>query len=288
MKLALGTVQFGMKYGIQGHDQPDGEQALAILNKAYASGIEIFDTSAVYGTAEDILKQFLQQPHMVANSVRVISKFSGNIEQIEYGIQESLTRLGLEELDGYLLHDANQVFNDQAIQALIRLKKYGLTKNIGVSVYTPKQAFKALEYKEIDMIQVPYNLFDRRLDKEGFFQETKKQPVTVLARSILLQGLLTMKVNELPASLQAAKPYLMELERLCQEEDCTRLEAALQFVHTHEGIDVGIIGVDTLQQLQQILSLFKKKRNDRLISRLSDAFDNVDEKVIDPTGWNKK
>ncbi|WP_313898443.1 aldo/keto reductase [Lederbergia sp. NSJ-179] len=158
---------------------------------------------------------------------------------------------------------------------------------MGVSVYTPTQALKALEYKEIDIIQVPYNILDRRLDQCGFFQRTKKEGVTVFARSVLLQGLLTMNVNELPPQLQAAKPLLNDFENLCKKANATRLEAAISFVHAHEGIDFGIIGVNTLQQLNQILNIFKKKRNDRLIDQLANHFNHVDEKVINPTRWNK-
>ncbi|WP_313898442.1 aldo/keto reductase [Lederbergia sp. NSJ-179] len=123
MELALGTVQLGMKYGIQGNEQPDVEHALNILNEAYASGIRTLDTSSVYGTAEDVLNQFLHQPHINKDRVHVITKFNGNVENIEQAIYSSLSRLGIRSLDGYLLHDADQVFNLHAINSLAELKK---------------------------------------------------------------------------------------------------------------------------------------------------------------------
>jgi len=285
VKLALGTVQFGMNYGIQGNEQPDEEQAMNILNAAYAYGIQTFDTSSVYGSAEDILHSFLHQPHVNKESVHIISKFYGEIEQIEQGIESSLNRLGLDGLDGYLLHEADHVFQPNIIKHLAELKEKRLTKKIGVSVYTPVQALKALEYKEIDIIQVPYNIFDRRLDHFGFFQKAKKDGVTVFARSILLQGLLTMKIDQLPRHLMAAKHYLKDFENLCKEAHISQLEAAIHFVNAHDGIDYGIFGVDNLQQLTQILEILNKKRNNVLNHQLYDRFTNVEEKVINPTLW---
>lgn len=79
-------------------------------------------------------------------------------------------RLKSDRLDGLLFHNAEYVFRTPAVEALIGEKYRGAVNRVGVSVYAPAEAEEALAYDGLDVIEVPYNVLDRRLDRSGFFE----------------------------------------------------------------------------------------------------------------------
>lgn len=285
MKLALGTVQFGMNYGIQGNTQPNIKQALEILNTAYASGIHTFDTASAYGTAEEVLGEFFKQPEINISKISIISKFSSDLEELKSSIIKSIARLGIKCLEGYLFHNAHYIFDPAAVSALDRLKEKGLTKKIGVSIYTPIQAMKALEYDSIDIIQIPYNVFDRRLDACGFFEHAKEKGVTIQARSALLQGLLVMEPEQLPGHMTFAAPYLREFQIICKENGIKPFDAAVQYVLQHGSIDYIVFGVNNLDHLKQFITLYLKGVPINIRSIFESAFNETEDKLVMPNLW---
>lgn len=286
-ELCLGTVQFGMDYGIQGNGQPDLSKAVEILTTAYNAGIRTYDTAAAYGTAEHVLNVFLSQPCIVRDSVRIISKTKSSNEQIVDDAKCSLENIGIQYLDGCLLHDANLVFDSDAVNNLKTLKENGIAKKIGVSVYTPEQAVKCLDYDFVDIIQVPYNVLDRRLDKCGFFDKAQSSGLNVYVRSVLLQGLLMMNPDTLPEHMKFAATYLRKYQTICNEHNLGFFETAVGYVLQHEGIDCVVFGVDNLSQLNQYIDLYANQTETNIPQIFGSVFDDVEEKVIMPNLWNK-
>ena len=287
-KLCLGTVQFGMNYGIQGNGQPDLDKAVEILTNAYNAGIMTYDTASAYGSAEHVLNTFLSQPCIDRKNVRIISKTKSADSQIINDAQCSLKNLGIDYLDGCLLHDADLVFNADAVENLKQLKETGIAKEIGVSVYTPEQAEKCLDYDYVDIIQVPYNILDRRLDKADFFARAKETGLDVYVRSVLLQGLIMMNPNTLPAHMKFAEPYLRKYQNICDENGIGYFECAVGYVLEHPDIDYIVFGVDNLTQLNQYIDLYSDlgKSNRNIGDMFGSVFDNVEDKVIMPYLWN--
>ena len=288
-KLCLGTVQFGMNYGIQGNGQPDLEKAVEILTTAYNAGIVTYDTAAAYGSAEHVLNTFLSQPCIDRKNVRIISKTKSADSRIINDAQCSLKNLGIDYLDGCLLHDADLVFNADAVENLKQLKETGIAKEIGVSVYTPEQAEKCLDYDYVDIIQVPYNILDRRLDRCGFFARANETGLDIYVRSVLLQGLLMMNPNTLPAHMKFAEPYLQKYQNICDKNGIGYFDCAVGYVLEHPDIDYIVFGVDNLTQLNQYIDLYSGlgKSNRNICEMFGSVFDNVEDKVIMPYLWNK-
>lgn len=288
-KLCLGTVQFGMNYGIQGNGQPDLQKAVEILTTAYNAGIVTYDTAAAYGSAEHVLNSFLSQPCIDRERVRIISKTQSADSKIINDAKSSLKNLGIDYLDGCLLHDAELVFNEEAVENLKQLKETGIARKVGVSVYTPEQAKKCLDYDYVDIIQVPYNILDRRLDKCDFFTRAKEKGLEVYVRSVLLQGLLMMNPATLPAHMKFAESYLREYQNICDKNGIGYFDCAVGYVLEHPDIDYIVFGVDNLAQLNQYINLYSDlDRSKRNISEMfGSIFDNVEEKVIMPNLWNK-
>ena len=285
-KLCLGTVQFGMNYGIQGNGQPSSLEAISILNAAYDAGIRTYDTAAAYGTAESILKTFLSQSHISRDVVKIISKTKSHTSEMVSDAKQSLENLGFEYLDGCLLHDAKYVFDSESVSNLKLLKEAGLSKEIGVSVYTPEEALKCLDYDFLDIIQVPYNVLDRRLDNCNFFSKAKELGVCVCVRSVLLQGLLMMNPATLPQHMEFAVKTISEYHDICRAHNLGYFEGAVGYVLQHPDIDYLVFGVDNMTQLNDYISLSSQSVRTDIADIFSAEFNEVNEKILMPNLWH--
>lgn len=295
VKLCLGTVQFGMQYGIQGNNRPNKQEVFEIMTYALTNGVYWFDTAAAYGTAEELLGTFIRYyPDLVGN-MRIISKLDSDAlsnasaeekrEIILIKIQESLKRLHRQQLDAYIFHNSTSIFDEEAVAALDFVQQKGLTRSIGVSVYTPQEAMKALTYPQINVIQIPYNVFDRRLDQCGFFAKAREKKLKIFARSSLLQGLAVMDTKYLPEHMRFASPYLITFQRICNSVGISPLHAAISFVANHPGIDYLLFGVNNQEQLSSYLSFVSKPLPQKIKDELEAAFDTVEEKLVNPSLW---
>ena len=291
-RLTLGTAQLGLDYGINNKiGKPQKKKALDILEFAFTNNIRSFDTASVYGDSETILGDFLRNKE---HSSRYITSKLGplakneihhsNLEQeIFQRIQTSLTNLKIECIDNYLIHDFQDIaLYDELIPILIKAKSSGLIKSIGVSVYTPQEAEKIIEITEVDTIQIPLSILDQRFLKNSLLKRLKERGFTIFSRSVFLQGLVFMDVNNLPPNLTSANKYLTKLNQLAQENSTNLSKLALGFVNSIEEIDSIIIGVDSVLQLKQNIEDFKSLD---IFPFDTSIFANIDENIIDPRKW---
>ena len=296
-KLVLGTVQFGLDYGINNKKgKPSKHESLEMLKKAYENGINIFDTASAYGEAEEILGEFISKNNLYEN-VLIISKLSPNLlenskgdilEIIESEIKKSLEKLKVKSLYGYLLHTPEYIYNKEIVSALKSCKEKGLIQNLGVSVYEEKDAIYAATLP-VDFIQIPYSIFDQRLDKTDFFNITKKNNIKVFARSAFLQGLVFMDEEEIPDSLNEAKQYIKNLNEITKKYNLTTVQAALLFSYKNPNIDYVVFGVDNIGQLKEDIKIVEENMNcEKCIEELKNKFIDVPKSIIFPSLWKKQ
>ncbi|MDO8667833.1 MAG: aldo/keto reductase [bacterium] len=296
-KLALGTAQFGLAYGINNQTgKPSREKSLAMLDFAYKKDLRVFDTARAYGDAEEILGEF-SESRGLGGAIKIITKLKSNIiseikgkiSDIIFGnLEESLSRLKRDYVDGYLLHTPEYIREDKIVSALVDLKRQGLIKNLGVSIYEEADAIYAAKLKEVDYIQVPYNIFDQRMDKSGFFQLAKKKGKTVFVRSVFLQGLFLMSEDKIPASLEKVKEYLKSLDEIIGRYGLTRAQTALLFSLENKDIDYVVFGVDNLEQLKEIINLAERPIDgEKCFEELKNKFINIEKDIIFPSLWKK-
>lgn len=299
-KLVLGTVQFGMKYGLNNiHGQPTREESFSILDTALAAGIDTFDTAYAYGTAEDVLGAWIQD-RSLAGKVRIISKMKPHalndypdgtkaVDVVRMELEKSLQRLHVESLDGYMFHSPHYIYLSHMVKGLQKARDAGMVKNIGVSIYDESEALQAVELG-VDYVQVPYNAFDQRLDATDFFDIAKKNKVTVFARSPFLQGLLLMQPNELPKHLDILRPQLEHFIEISKRNSLTQIEAALRFVDSECRADHIVFGVDTHAQLEEDIGLMKSPflttRGD-WIAEIREVFKDLNRGAVNPSLWGK-
>ena len=295
----LGTVQFGSQYGINNRKgRPTQEQVFSILDRALDAGITSLDTAAIYGEAEIVLGNYFRS-RQVSGKFKVVSKlrpdfFDNNrrseclLQSVVTELQASLERLGLNRIDGYLLHNADHLELMGIGEALSHCRDKGWVRQVGVSVYTPEQAQKAIQTSWVDAVQVPYNILDRRLDRVDFFDWCNHlgRPMTVFARSLLLQGLLMMTESEIPDHLASIIPTLRCLDTWLSGQGVNRLDAAFWFAARRPGIDAVVIGIDSLEQLNTYIDL--NRRSVDFINVLHEGltrFSDVDPRLLSPNLW---
>lgn len=295
-ELCLGTVQFGMEYGINNQlgRQPACDESFSMLDYALGNGIGVIDTAAAYGEAEQLLGSYIKKREC-RQKVKIISKLKPNI--IEEGsitgkvvtdeCKGSLKRLSVDCLDGYLLHTPEYIYNEDIISAFLGLKKDGYVKNIGVSIYRLKEGYAAINTGVMDYIQLPYSILDQRGIKEGFIPAAKEAGIKIFTRSAFLQGLFMMDREFVPAHLKNAVPYLELIEEILGKYGVDKVSAVLAFVQYEKDIDYLVFGVEKKEQLEE--NIFKSKHGnvpEECIQELKDRINGVSQSVIFPSLWS--
>lgn len=261
-KLALGTAQFGLPYGISNKNgQVSQYDASQILIKAKSVGIGVLDTAIAYGDSERILGK------CDLNDFKIITKLPDFKEDkkelgtwFERQLSTSFSRLDVKNIDGLLLHRPEQLFTEHGdyLYALLQeAKADGKINRIGLSLYDPSEIPKCFDKFEFDLIQIPGNIFDRRLEKSGWLKELTDYNVDVHLRSIFLQGLLLMSTNNRPKRFEKWNSLFQHWNSWLNETKQTALDACVQYALSLEGIDRVIVGVDSVFQLEKIIQATK-------------------------------
>jgi len=255
-KMSLGTVQFGQDYGIANtRGKVQKSEVFEILDYAHSVGIDCLDTAFAYGESESVIGEYWKEKH---DRFKIVSKLPpfdqykpGKVEEV---FEQSLKRLGAQRLYGYLVHQFHDLqINSPLWRDLEGLKKNGRVKKIGVSLYSPDELFFLLEKEiELDIIQVPYSIFDRRFEKH--FELLNKKGVEIQVRSVFLQGLAFLGLDDLSSFFQPARPQLENLRRITAEQKIPVEAVCLNFVLSNSYINKVIIGVDSLTHLKNNLA----------------------------------
>jgi len=278
MKLALGTVQFGLDYGITNHGgQVAIDEVKDILDYAKTNNIDTLDTAARYGNSEQVLGE------VGVNNYRIITKttpLKNGVDRVIKGFYQSLDNLNIGQVDGLLIHNIDDVkdrrFGD-LFHKLNELKEEGLINKIGFSTYTPDQVDFLLENFDFDLIQVPFNVFDTRLIEGGQLQALKKKNIEIHARSIFLQGVL-LDFDNLSSYFSKWKKQFDKYQSTVEKSGLSLLEYALNFTLNVQEIDKILVGVNSADQLKEIVQAKKKQ------SSLS-AFPIDDIALLNPGLW---
>lgn len=248
MKLILGTVQFGMNYGINNSSgQVTPEAVNQILEEAGNAGVKLIDTAYGYGNSEDVLGN---SPALHSHQFRIVSKYAkSNLSPIEQ-YKASLNRLKVEKLYAYMVHSFQTYKDNPEIWPdLVRLKEEGYVDRIGFSLYSPKELEFILDKNlEVNIIQVPYNILDRQF--EEWFPVLKEKGIEVHTRSAFLQGLFFKDRNRFEGKVTPLAKYVSLIQDYCQEHQMGVQDLALGYVLSSKADGV-LIGVDSIEQLRK-------------------------------------
>jgi len=295
-KLCLGTVQFGLNYGINNlNGKPTFQESLKMLEHAWQKGVRVYDTAEAYGNAQEILGEFVRA-HGLTKEIKVISKLLPNCledkkssvaEIVWNNLENTLNKLHLDKLDGYLYHTPAYIYNDEAWASFQDIKKNKLVDNIGVSVYEYEDGLYAAQKQGLDYLQISYSILDQRFSAQEFKEVVKNSNIKVFARSAFLQGLLFMSEENLVQSMPEAKTYLRQIKDILFKNKIRMAECAMKFSLKEDFIDYLVFGVDNIGQLEEDFEI-SLERN-KLIGKkeLQNNFRNIPKSIIFPSLWKR-
>jgi aryl-alcohol dehydrogenase-like predicted oxidoreductase len=276
-KLGLGTVQFGQAYGVSNlRGQVPKQEAAVILRQAAGAGIRLLDTAANYGEAESILASLDTSPFRIVTKTAPLAR---GLESVLARARQSAASLRADTLLVHAASDLHGREGDALWCALQGLRSEGVFRKIGISAYVADDPVGLAKRFRPDVMQIPFSLLDQRLLRDGRLTQLKKLGVEVHARSLFLQGLLFLE--ELPAKLRHAGAHLSHVRASLRDAGTTPLAAALGFALMQPDIAVGLVGVTSAKELDDIIAAAKQSP-----PRLDwGSFALKDETVLTPSLW---
>ena len=284
-KLIIGTVQFGIDYGITNLTGKINQNELdQIFNFCNNNKINYFDTAQDYGNSEDIMSNYQE----IYPNINIITKSKFKNKNINDTINISLNKFN--NIECFLLHSFEDYQNKELIDILLKYKELNKIKKIGVSIYNVDEGIKLLEDNIIDVIQIPFNYLDNQwfnLEFQNLI--TTQKNIEIHVRSIFLQGLLLNRSYKYPLNIKKDDfDYLEDIIiNICETLNISKLELCLFYINSFEWIDKFLIGIDNLNHLKLNFNIINKnlKLNEDEILFIYNKVININKDILNPSKW---
>lgn len=284
-QLCLGTVQFGLPYGVTNQiGQVPETETRKILNLAASSAIQLLDTAQSYGTSEKVIGRCWPKDA----PRRLISKLPAGADQNtwEANLLKSMDYLKIEKLDGFLLHRSSDLVSEngkELLKWLESIRERGLVDRIGVSIYEADELIR-LPLSYLQLVQLPLSIYDQRMISNGAIDRLLELGIGIHVRSTFLQGLLLQESQHWPTHITNGfkKHHTKWLEYL-RQKGWSPLECALNFVRSIEGVEACLVGVLSKKELEQIIHAWNQDKIPFDSELNGWAWTNVSD--LDPRSW---
>ncbi len=277
--IIIGTAKFGLPYGLnQNKKKLKKKDIFKLLDFAKKNGISSIDTAINYGESEKVLGEFGMHNWRVITKLPTIKE--SNILEL---IFNSLKNLKIEKIDTLLFHDPKQMISSKGksiFDEVIQIKKCGLVKKIGFSVYSPIEIRKILNKFEFDVLQCPYNIIDRRVEKSGILKILRKKKIEIHARSIFLKGLLLINQKKIPKKFQKWQNIWRNWYNFLEKNNLSPTDACANFAFSNKFIDKFVIGFDNYKQISNLINFRKKKK-----IKFPKDLQTSNTSLINPSNW---
>ena len=285
-KLILGTVQMGLPYGINNTSGKISlDDSLDILEYAYDKGIEILDSAEAYGNAHQVIGLFHKK--YPTKIFKIITKLPNQLDaNIVEKVDNYLNELKVKQLHALLFHSfSSYKSSSNKFDDLRKLKFDKKIKNIGVSVYTNAEIEEVILNEEIDIVQIPFNLFDNINLRGGLLEKAKSKGKTIHTRSALLQGLFFKDANDRNETVRRLRNELMILSDITKKQNVTISQLALSYCLQQNTIDNVLIGVDSINQLKDNIQSVNYNITSQAINEINKIkVKNLE--LLNPSLWN--
>jgi len=287
-QLIIGTAQFGMNYGIANlSGQPSEKTIREIIEYATANEILYYDTAISYGSSEEVLGKIFGELG-IHQQVKIFTKIPKRTKtdsqaSINDSVKKSINRLKIDQLFGLLLHSESDYLY---LEELRKIKEAGLCKQIGLSTgHDPSFNSEILKNQNLELLQIPANLLDRRNLVPNILDNTAEKQIIV--RSIYLQGLFSIMPQALSVFHRPLRSLLEQLNQIAQNFGMGIHELALRYILSYLPSYV-VIGAESLLQFQNNLAWFKQGPLDRnILKRINAVSYDLDFQLITPHLWPK-
>jgi aryl-alcohol dehydrogenase-like predicted oxidoreductase len=285
LKLAIGTAQFGARYGIANTTgQVNKEDIASILELAKKYGVDTIDTAISYGDSEKNLGAMNLSGLKIVTKLPPIPNDCIDVKDwINSNVRESLKRLKVNRIYGLLLHKPEQLLDSRGplvFSVLEQLKTDGLVEKTGISVYGPEQLDLLCPKYSFDLVQSPMNLIDRRLLLTGWLDKLQANGVETHIRSVFLQGLLLSETLKRQKYFSQWDKVWKDFEKWLSHSDLNPLQACLGYILNFEQVSKIVVGIDSPQQFLSILEAAKESA-----VAPPDSIASTDNRLINPSHW---
>ncbi len=278
MELILGTVQFGLPYGIAGRGaRVTDAETRSILQTAWQVGIRWLDTAPAYGDIEARLDGLCR-----GLDFRVVTKLGGmpgetglDEQKVAASLARSWQRLG-SRLAGVLFHRTADLHGDSGQRCWHAARQWTTDHGVklGCSGYEAQEIAMLHRQHGLDFIQLPGNAWDQRvLDCPIGTSE-------VHLRSCFLQGLLLMPFEQAAVRLPAAVPALRRWHAWLCHRALSPVSGALSVVKAFSGVTHCLVGVEDTAQMAEIAQAWHD--SPPIEAR---ELQEADLSLIDPRQW---
>ena len=285
MKLSLGTVQFGMNYGISNKAGKVSKiEAKSMLDSAFSAGINLLDTAMSYGNSEKYIGELGTQKFNIITKLPPCPLDCVNVDDwIIEQLKNSLKTQKRNSIYGLLLHKPSQLLETRGrdiYHSMEKVKKLGLVYKIGISIYSPKELDYILDQYLLDIVQCPFNLVDRRLYTSGWMDRLKELGIEIHTRSPFLQGLLLMSHKDMNAKFPIWSEIWDKWHVWLKNSDVSAIQACLSFPLSFRNVDRVVFGANSLIELNEII-LASKIKTEFNFPQISCE----EETLINPSNW---
>ena len=284
-KLALGTANFGLPYGISnqlGQILPDS--VADILQVAKYAGIGCLDTAVAYGRSQKVLGEIGVSGWRLVSKISSIELGCGDVPgYVSRQVEIILRDLRVESIDTVLVHNAQDLIGengDQIFSELQKFKQHKLISKIGVSIYGPSDLETISSRYPIEVVQAPLNVLDNRIERSGWLKQLSENKIEVHIRSLFLQGLLISRELQRTPLFQPWYKTLQQWNDLSDASGKSDLVNCVAHVKSFDQVSQIVVGVDSATQLREVLDAFSSP------ARRVDGLDcGADETLINPSKW---
>jgi aryl-alcohol dehydrogenase-like predicted oxidoreductase/RimJ/RimL family protein N-acetyltransferase len=280
-KLSLGTAQLGMNYGINNvHGKIKINEAKNIVKYCKNLGIRSIDTAVLYGDAEKTLGKIGIQDFKITSKLPFIN--NKKLKSIESIVKNSLKNLKIKKLECLLIHSSKNLERNtrEILRKMKKLKSKGLVSKIGISITKFDDLLRIVNKYNFDVVQLPYNIIDRRIESKKIINLLKKKNIKVQIRSIFLQGLLFKQYPKIIDTVYINSNYSSRIKKFLSKSKNNKLCYMLNFIYRNHFPFNYIFGIDSLNQLKDIAKI---KINDNLNFKY---LKSNNQKLINPSLWN--
>jgi len=285
-RIVLGGAQLGLPYGIlNGGETLSREEVARILDTAAGHGIDAIDTAIAYGQSESVIGETAQNRFKIISKLPPIPLGVSNVSQwVRTQVDASLSRLKCTSLDALLLHrsqDLTDAHGAELYAAINSLKVEKIIQRFGVSIYTPDELTGIIGTFDIDVVQAPLNVFDRRI--LGVIDQLTALNIEVHVRSVFLQGVLIARPENRPQRFQPWSEHFARFDEWVLSSGVSAMACCLGFALQQSGVAKLVIGTTSADSLTEIMGSIPINHLEVPVQLQSSI-----EQLIDPRSWQSK
>ncbi len=280
--IVIGTANFGNeKYGIKNYNKNSLTKIKSLINFAQKNGIQKLDTSLEYKGVYNNLSKVNLMGFKVSSKF-TLKKYGKNlIKNFRKDFLISLKKLGIKKYDNFFFHNIDDFNNTKKVKDIIEIlrifKKNKLINKIGVSLNSPQEIKKIQKKFRPDIVQIPFNLFDRRILDKKLLSQYKG--IEIQIRSIFLQGLLLMKSEDRKKN---SEKILKKFDSWIDSNKVERHKVCISFINNYNFYKTCVIGINNKSDLTEFLNTNKKKKKIFPKNLLCKSLN-----LIEPRKWKK-